>query len=122
MFKKINSLIYLVPVCILSLPLVVSAQTTFKDFVEGTVQELVSNVAVFLFALALLVFLWGMAKFILKADNETEREKGKQVMLWGLIALFVMLSVWGIVYILTVTFFSEGELQFFLPEDGGSFN
>lgn len=122
MFKKIISLIYLVSICILSLPLVASAQTTFKDFVEGIVKTLVSNIAVFLFALALLVFLWGMAKFILKADNETEREKGKQVMLWGLIALFVMLSVWGIVHILTITFFDGSELQFFLPEDGGAFD
>ena len=102
-------------------PFLVEAQTTFKQFVEGTLRDLASHVAVFLFSLALLVFLWGVAKFILKADNDTERAKGKQVMLWGLIALFVMLSVWGIVYILAQTFF-PGEVQFYLPEDGGGFN
>ncbi|MGM0482456.1 MAG: hypothetical protein ACQEP6_01145 [Patescibacteria group bacterium] len=103
------------------MPLIVSAQTTFKEFVNGTVKDLLSNFAVFLFAVALLVFLWGMAKFILKADSDTEREKGKQVMIWGLIALFVMLSVWGIVHIITITFFEESELQFFLPEEGSGF-
>jgi len=49
-------------------------------------------------ALALIYFFWGLAKFILHAGGDDEaRVAGKQVMLWGIIALFVMVSIWGIV-------------------------
>jgi hypothetical protein len=34
------------------------------------------------------------------SGSEPEKEKAKNVMLWGLVALFVMVSVWGIVYFL----------------------
>ena len=49
------------------------------------------------FALALLFFLWGLAKYIFAAGNEEAKESGKRIMIWGIIALFIMASVWGIV-------------------------
>ncbi len=58
-------------------------------------------------ALALLYFFWGLAKFILHADDETEREKGKKIMVWGIIALFVILTIWGIIALLQNTFISN---------------
>ncbi len=48
--------------------------------------------------IALLVFFWGLAKFVLHADSEDAREEGRRLMFWGIIALFVMISVWGLVY------------------------
>ncbi len=49
------------------------------------------------FALAMLFFFWGGAQFILKdAGNDKTREDGKKKMLWGIIALFVMFSIYGI--------------------------
>lgn len=47
--------------------------------------------------LALLGFFWGLAMFIFKSGDEAEVDKGKNIMKWGLIALFVMVAVWGIV-------------------------
>lgn len=55
-----------------------------------------------LFALAFIVFIWGAFKvFILGANDEAEKGKGKNLMLYGLIGFFVMVSVWGIVRIFT---------------------
>ena len=55
-------------------------------------------------AIAFLTFLWGVYKyFILNADNETEREKGKQFILWGLIGFAVIVSVWGLVWMVIYT-------------------
>lgn len=48
-------------------------------------------------AIALLYFFWGLAKFILNAQDEEAREQGKQIMIWGIVALFVIVSVWGLV-------------------------
>lgn len=48
-------------------------------------------------AIALLYFFWGLAKFILAAGDEEAREKGKQIMIWGIVALFCIVAVWGLV-------------------------
>ncbi len=46
-------------------------------------------------AIGLLAFFWGLVKFIF-AGEEAKKE-GQQLMIWGLVALFVMVSVWGLV-------------------------
>lgn len=57
-----------------------------------------------LIALALITFLWGVYRyFILGAENETEREKGKQFVLWGIIGFVVIVSVWGLVAVVGIT-------------------
>ena len=48
-------------------------------------------------AIALLVFFWGLVKFIFAQGNEESKADAKRIMLWGIIALFVMISVWGLV-------------------------
>jgi hypothetical protein len=51
-----------------------------------------------LFTLATVLFIWGVVKFfIIDAGEEAKRSQGKQFMIWGLIALVVMSSVWGLV-------------------------
>ncbi len=50
------------------------------------------------FALALLYFFWGVAKYINSgAGGEKAAEEGKRVMIWGIVALFIATSIWGIV-------------------------
>lgn len=48
-------------------------------------------------AIALLGFFWGLVKFIFAQGDETAKVEAKKIMLWGLVALFVMISVWGLV-------------------------
>ncbi len=57
-----------------------------------------------LFALALLVFFWGLFVFIAKADSPEERENGKRKLLWGVIGMFIMVSVYAIIRIILGTF------------------
>ena len=67
-----------------------------------------NSVIPFIFALATVMFIWGAVKFfIINSEEEAKRDQGKQFMLWGIIALAVMLSVWGIVGILRATIFGE---------------
>ena len=47
--------------------------------------------------LAVLVFLWGLVKFVSRVGGDVKAvEEGKKLMIWGLVALFVLISVWGI--------------------------
>ncbi|HEY9586253.1 MAG TPA: hypothetical protein VJJ27_01245 [Candidatus Paceibacterota bacterium] len=51
----------------------------------------------YLFAVALLVFLWGVSKTIRAQGDEEKIKEGRRVMFWGIIALFVMVSISGLV-------------------------
>ncbi len=48
-----------------------------------------------IFALAVLGFFYGLVKYIFGADHD--KEQAKKTMIWGVVALFVMASVWGLV-------------------------
>lgn len=58
---------------------------------------LLASVIPVLVGLAVVYFFWGIGQFILHdAGNDKAREDGKKKILWGIIALFVMVSLWGI--------------------------
>jgi NADH:ubiquinone oxidoreductase subunit 2 (subunit N) len=92
----------------LAIPLVSFAQVTNLTGAGQFIINTINNILVpVLFAVAFIVFLWGaFTTFILGQGSEESREKGKSLMLWGLIGFFVMVSIWGLVNILT------GSIQF----------
>ncbi|HEY4522375.1 MAG TPA: hypothetical protein VJH91_01915 [Candidatus Paceibacterota bacterium] len=53
--------------------------------------------------LAIVVFFWGVIKYLMKSSGEGAGE-GLQLMMWGVIAIFVMVSIWGIIRLLQNTF------------------
>jgi len=60
---------------------------------------------------AVLMFFWGLAIFILKSGDPEEIKKAKKMMTWSIIALFLMVSVWGVVKIMQETIFTgDGSL------------
>ncbi|MFA5998008.1 MAG: hypothetical protein WC814_01285 [Candidatus Paceibacterota bacterium] len=92
-------------VAALALPLVSLAAVNNLSDVGSFIINTINNILVpVLFAVAFIVFLWGAFKtFIVGANNEEVKENGKNLMLWGLIGFFVMVSIWGLVNILTGT-------------------
>jgi len=52
-------------------------------------------------AAAVLYIIWGAFTMI---RSEEKREEGKKIILYGIIGLFVMISIWGFVNILDRTF------------------
>lgn len=89
----------------MAVPLVSLAAVSNVSDVGTFVINTINNVLVpVLFAVAFIVFLWGAFDvFILGSNDEEVKEKGKNLMLWGLIGFFVMVSIWGLVNILTGT-------------------
>lgn len=55
--------------------------------------------------LSLVAFIIGLVRFIATAGDDKSRADGKQMMVWGTISLFVMVSVWGLVNIIKATLF-----------------
>jgi len=56
-----------------------------------------------LVTLAMAGFIWGVIQYYLNPENEEKRKKGKGFIIGGLLALFVIISMWGLVGILTGT-------------------
>src|SRR5579859_2489795 len=48
-----------------------------------------------LIALALVVFFWGLVVYVYKGAEG--HEQGRYIMVAGLVSLFIMVSVWGII-------------------------
>lgn len=55
-------------------------------------------------ALALLYFFWGLAQYVLNSREEEKKKEGRNIMIWGMLALFIMVSVWGIINVVQDTF------------------
>lgn len=91
---------------VLLLPVMAFAQLTgVKDLITA-VGDLINPLIEVLAGVALVVFLWGLVKFVFRVSGDEKAvEDGKRIMKWGLIALFVMVSVWGIIV------FIQGELD-----------
>jgi len=56
-----------------------------------------------LFVLALAYFFWGVFEFISKPAGDSEKETGKKHMIWGVVGMFIMASVKGIISLIKVT-------------------
>ena len=86
------------------LPMVAFAQATDLESLLSKVINVINNVLVpLVFALAFIVFIWGIFWYFI-ARNEEGKVQGRDLMIWGLVAFFVMVSVWGLVNILVNTF------------------
>lgn len=74
--------------------------TDMLDILNGIINTLLPIIV----ALALLYFFWGLAQFVLSAGDEAKRSEARSIMIWGVIVIFVMVSVWGLVNVLVSTF------------------
>ncbi len=66
------------------------------DFLKG-VRDIMNLIIPIMAGVAVIYFFWGVGQFILQAGDPKAREEGKQQMLWGVIALFVIFSIFGII-------------------------
>jgi uncharacterized membrane protein YuzA (DUF378 family) len=60
-----------------------------------------SDLATLILAAAVVYFLWGVFHFVKAAGDEKARDSGKQQIIYGIVGIAVMVSVWGLVNFLT---------------------
>ncbi|OGF51717.1 hypothetical protein A3I27_04845 [Candidatus Giovannonibacteria bacterium RIFCSPLOWO2_02_FULL_43_11b] len=75
--------------------------------IVDTIIDFLDSIIPILFLIATIVFLWGIILFITSGGDEEKRKEGRQYIIFGLIGLFVMVAIWGIVNVL-VDFFDFG--------------
>ena len=64
----------------------------------------------FVIGLGVIYFLWGLLSYIRKTGDEAERQKARSQTIYGIIILFVMTAVWGLVNVLTDTLNLKKEI------------
>jgi uncharacterized membrane protein len=92
---------YFVLFCASTFPVFSYAAVSNAKELISAVMFLVSIVIPIVAMLSLGLFFWGLARFVYHADNADSREEGRRLMFWGIIALFVMFSIWGIVSLIS---------------------
>ncbi len=70
----------------------------------GVVNRILKAIVPMLITIALIVFIWGLIQYLLNTGEDSKRKEGIYIMLYGVIAIFVMSSVWGLVRLLQSTF------------------
>ena len=74
--------------------------------IATTILFVINSVLVpLLFAVAFIVFLYGIVlKYIFSHGDPTKVAEGHKILLWGLLAFVIMISLWGLVNVVANTF------------------
>ena len=95
--KNLTKTSYFGALVLLVLPVVTQAQG-LSDLI-GRARSFIEALVPLIIGLAVLYFLWGVLKYVVAKDSEDQKE-ARSVMVMGVIVLFVMVSVWGLVNLL----------------------
>jgi hypothetical protein len=99
-------------------PILAGAQLTQTDRILSKAYGLIVQIVVpMVFTLALLFFFWGVVKYI-RSEGQG-KEDGKRIMIWGVVALFVMSSIWGLVYFIRNELGVNNNSNIPIPTIGG---
>ncbi|MEK7090121.1 MAG: hypothetical protein AAB930_00885 [Patescibacteria group bacterium] len=104
MKTKINLIRITVSISSMILPFIaVAAASDITDILQQFI-GIISVGINLLMVLATVIFLWGVITYITASGVEEKIKEGRTYMLWGIIGLFVMVAVWGLVAVLGATF------------------
>lgn len=88
------------PMAALLAPTLVGAVTVLDTL--NLINRFLNALVPMLITIAILYFFWALIQYIAKVGED--RDKAIQQMIWGVIAIFVMVSIWGIIKLLQATF------------------
>ncbi len=63
----------------------------------------------FLTSLAVIYIIWNIVHYFIRPAGDDRKEAGMNI-LWGIIGLFVIVSIWGLVNILVNTFYTNPNI------------
>lgn len=93
---------YFTLLILLCLPMVTFAQGGVFDILE-LVAKFIGGLIPIIIGIAVLMFLYGVSKYV-TANDADDKKAANSTMLYGIVVLFVMVSIWGLVGLLGDTF------------------
>ncbi len=64
---------------------------------EDSVLELLGSIVPIIIGIAVVFFLWAGVRFMRAEDNSEERQNARDLMIYGIVGILVMVSLWGII-------------------------
>ena len=92
---------YVFPLSVAVFPVITFAAADLGSLL-GKFYGIVEALIPIIIGLAVLAFIWGILKYVV-AKGEEDRKEARNVMIYGIIVIFVMVSVWGLVNLLGET-------------------
>ena len=77
----------------------------------GQLSGILNRIIPFIIGLTVFIILWGIFTYITHAAEEEKRAEARQFIIWGIIGVFFMLSIWGFVNLLLNSFDIERDIQ-----------
>lgn len=81
-----------------------SSNPDFAGLVQTIIAFIFEPITLLIGGVAVIYFLLGVLKYIQSTDSEDKRKEGITMMTYGIIGLFVMVSMWGLVTVLDNSF------------------
>jgi hypothetical protein len=119
---KLKSILTTVTVWFATVPLTISAQiggtsttsssgcsssacagNSLADLMQYLLSIMTRYLVPIIFSIAIIAFFWGIIQYVINAENEAKRKEGRDYILWGFGALFVMVAIWGIIALISNT-------------------
>jgi len=72
------------------------AEASVTTLMKSINKVIINPLIVLLFALAVVYFTYGLARYLLSPDDEEIRKNSKSQMFWGVVGMFIMVGVFGI--------------------------
>jgi len=115
--KYIYSFLFLLAIALPSFTLAFSlSSSSFAGILTEATEIINVYLIPILSSLAFIVFFWGVSKFILHSDNKADIENGRNYMIWGIGALFILLTFRVIIGLISVELEVPGQNP---PNEGG---
>ena len=89
------------------IPIAEADVTTLMNSIDKVI---LNPLIIFIFACAVVYFLYGVVRYFISPDNEEVRKASKSHMLWGVIGMFIMVSVFFIMRLILNTL-GESKIQ-----------
>ena len=86
--------------------------TAANTLIDRLVDVIINPVILLIFAGGFFLFVWGLVTFLWTLNEGGETKTGKNHMIWGIVGMLVMVSVYGIITLIDDTF----ELDIAYPD------
>ena len=109
--SRFNRIVSAFAIIAIAIPLIASAAATADDIITpiaNNVLRLVRVLVLIVFVLAIVAFGWGIVQFIFAGGDPSAIGKAKSFLLWGLIGMAVLASLFGLITYIQSYFGIEG--------------
>ncbi|MCE9517883.1 pilin [Candidatus Nomurabacteria bacterium] len=82
-------------------PLFAHAASAFT--ILTTINQILATLIPILITLAVVYFIWGVIQYLVSGDEE-KKKSATEMIIRGLVGLFIIIAFWGIIRLITNTF------------------